>query len=130
MIQFKILSGKRAGTEWVARRFPVRVGRAANDELQLEDAGVWENHLQINFNTQKGFLLTARPDALAVINGQPLEQAIPLRNGDTIEIGSAKIQFWLAATWQTGLRVREWATWAAIGAICLGQVALVYWLLQ
>ncbi len=35
MIQLSILSGKKAGTQTVARRFPFRIGRAAENELQL-----------------------------------------------------------------------------------------------
>jgi len=51
-----------------------------------------------------------------------------LRNGDLIEAGSLKLQFWLTETRQKRMQVREWLTWIAIGAVCLGQVALVYWL--
>ena len=40
MLQLSILSGKTAGTEWVARRFPVRIGRAPDSDLKLEDAGI------------------------------------------------------------------------------------------
>ena len=49
MIQFSILSGKKAGTSWVARRFPVRIGRAAVSDLQIEEEGVWDQHLQVDF---------------------------------------------------------------------------------
>jgi hypothetical protein len=53
-----------------------------------------------------------------------------MRNGDLVEIGSLKLQFWLARTRQMGLGFREWLTWAGIVVISLGQVALVYWLLR
>ena len=49
MVQLKILSGKKAGTAWVARRFPVRIGRSAGADLQLEESGVWDEHLQLDF---------------------------------------------------------------------------------
>ena len=45
MVQLNILSGKKAGTRTVARHFPFRIGRAAGNELQLEDDGVWDQHL-------------------------------------------------------------------------------------
>jgi hypothetical protein len=51
-----------------------------------------------------------------------------LRNGDGVEIGALKMQFWLGQTRQAGLRFREWLTWAAIAALCLAQIALIYWL--
>ena len=56
MLQLKILSGKTAGTEWVARRFPVRIGRASNSDLRLEDDGVWEEHLYLELDPAAGFV--------------------------------------------------------------------------
>ena len=129
MVQLKILSGKKAGTAWVARRFPVRIGRSSAADLQLEESGVWDQHLQLDFNPQEGMVLSAQPDALATVNGQSVRQAV-LRNGDAIAIGSLRMQFWLSETRQAGLRVREGLTWAGIAAISLGQIALIYWLLR
>jgi len=73
--------------------------------------------------------LETTPNALATINGQPLQRTV-LRNGDLIEIGSVKMQFCLSETRQTGLRLREALTWAAIAGISLGQIGLIYWLLK
>ena len=129
MVQLRVLSGKKAGTVWVARRFPVRVGRAAQADLQLEEDGVWDQHLQLDFNPAEGIVLSAQSNALVAVNGQPAQQTI-LRNGDAIDIGSIKVQFWLSETRQRGLRFREVLTWAGIAAISLGQVALIYWLLH
>ena len=129
MVQLKVLSGKKAGTTWVARRFPVRIGRSSAASLQLEEGGVWDQHLQLDFNPAEGIVLSVQTDALATVNGQPVHQTV-LRNGDAINIGSLKIQFWLSETRQAGLRVREGLTWAGIAAISLGQIGLIYWLLH
>ena len=129
MVQLKVLSGKKAGTAWVARHFPVRIGRSAGADLQVEEGGVWEQHLQLDFNPAEGIVLSTQPDALATVNGQAVHQTI-LRNGDTIDIGSLRLQFWLSETRQADLRLREGFTWAAIAAISLGQVGLIYWLLR
>ena len=129
MVQFKVLSGKTAGDLWIARRFPVRIGRAANSSLKVEESGVWDSHLQIDFVRKEGFVMQTQPNALASVNNQPIERAV-LRNGDLIQIGSVKLQFWLSEPRQVGLRFREWLTWAAITLISLGQVALIYWLLR
>src|SRR5437773_9698275 len=129
MLQLSILSGKTAGTAWVARRFPVRIGRSPSADLRLEEIGVWEEHLQLQFAPAEGFVLETAPNALATVNGQPLQRSV-LRNGDLIEIGSVKMQFGLSETRQTGLRLREALTWAAIAGISLGQIALIYWLLK
>jgi pSer/pThr/pTyr-binding forkhead associated (FHA) protein len=129
MVQLKVLSGKKAGTTWVARRFPVSIGRSADADLQLEEHGVWDQHLQLYFNPAVGIVMSAQPNALAAVNGQPVQQAV-LRNGDAIDIGSLRMQFWLSEICQAGLRFREWITWAGIAAISLGQVGLIYWLLH
>ena len=129
MIQFKILSGKQAGASWVARRFPVRVGRAKGTDLQLEEAGVWDKHFQLDFKPGEGFVLQSAPNALTVVNGVQADRVV-LSNGDLLELGSVKLQFWLGETRQRGFRLREGLTWTAIAAICLGQVVLIYWLLR
>ena len=129
MVQLKVLSGKKAGTAWVARRFPVRIGRSSAADLQLEESGVWDQHLRLDFKPAEGIILSAQPDALATVNGQPIHRTV-LRNGDAIDIGSLSMQFWLSETRQTGLRLREGLTWAGITAISLGQIGLIYWLLR
>ncbi len=128
MVQLKVLSGKMAGASFGARRFPVRVGRSAKADLRLEDEGVWDRHLRLEFNRREGVVLHAEANALAAVNGQPLE-AVPLRNGDVIQLGSATLQFWLAEARQTALGIREAMTWLGIAAVCLGQIALIYWVL-
>ena len=128
MVQLSILSGKQAGSQWVARRFPVRIGRAANADLRLDEPGVWDQHLQILLKPKEGYFLQAEKDALISVNGQPLQSSL-LRNGDSIEFGASRLQFWLSESRQRGLGSREWLTWVGIALISLGQVALVYWLL-
>jgi pSer/pThr/pTyr-binding forkhead associated (FHA) protein len=129
MVQLSILSGKQAGNLWVARRFPIRVGRAAKSDLRLDEPGVWDQHLRILLKPKEGFVLQAEDDALVSVNGAPFRSGL-LRNGDLIELGASKLQFWLAERRQRGLGSREVLTWVGIALISLGQVALVYWLLQ
>jgi predicted component of type VI protein secretion system len=124
MVQLKILSGQKAGTTWVARRFPVRVGRAPTCDLQLEEHGVWNEHFHIDIHSAAGFVLETQPEALVTANGQPVQRMV-LRNGDTLEIGALKLQFWLSEARQRGLRLSEWLVWALIASVILGQAALV-----
>lgn len=128
MIQLNVLSGKKAGNQTVVRRFPFRVGRAPGNHLQLEDDGVWDRHLALEFQGG-GFNLVVAPDALAAVNGEPFQNQT-LRNGDIITLGSVKLQFWLAAARQRGLRLRELFVWTLIAAVTVGQFALIYWLLK
>ncbi|MDB6068628.1 MAG: domain containing protein [Pedosphaera sp.] len=128
MIQLKILSGKMAGNEKVARHFPFRIGRAPASDLQLEEDGVWDQHVELAFNPLQGFVVTAHPKALAAINGEIFQEAV-LRNGDEMGIGAIKIRFWLSPTRQASLRIREWSTWTAFALIAAAQLALIYWLI-
>ena len=124
MIQLRILSGKLAGEIIFVRQFPFHVGRASQNELCLEDEGVWDNHLAIGFERQDGFMLTTAPDAFTAVNEQPQQNA-RLRNGDVISFGSAKIQFWLAPAKLRGLCLRESFVWLLLAALTLVQVLLL-----
>jgi hypothetical protein len=90
---------------------------------------VWDEHFQVSFNPAAGFALETKPDALVTANGQPVQRTI-LRNGDLIEIGSLKLQFWLDEARQRGLRFGEILAWTIIAAVCISQVALIYWLIR
>jgi len=129
MIQFNVLSGKKAGAQLAARRFPFRIGRAPGNELKLDDDGVWDRHLTLEFDRQRGFTLATTSDALAAVNGKPAQAAI-LRSGDVITLGSARLQFWIAAARQRSLRLREAFVWTLLAAVTAGQFALIYRLLR
>ncbi len=129
MIQLTVLSGKKAGRQTVARRFPFRVGRAAGNELQLDDDGVWDRHLTLEFQREAGFTLTTAPDALAAVNRRPVQTAV-LRNGDLITLGSVQLQFWLGDARQRGLRAGEFFVWALVVGVTCAQFALIYWLIR
>ena len=129
MIQLNVLSGKAAGSQPVVRRFPFRVGRTAENDLRLDDEGVWDQHLTLDCRRDEGFSLATAPNALAAVNHQPVQTA-RLRNGDLITFGSVKVQFWLAAPRQRGLRLRELFVWMLLAGVTAAQFALIYWLLQ
>jgi pSer/pThr/pTyr-binding forkhead associated (FHA) protein len=124
MIHLQVLSGKQAGCRAAALRFPFRIGRAPQNDLALQDDGVWEQHAVLDFKKRDGFHLAAAPHALASVNGRPIETAL-LRNGDVITLGSAKIQFWLAPARQRGLRLRENLVWALLILVTLAQFILL-----
>jgi pSer/pThr/pTyr-binding forkhead associated (FHA) protein len=129
MVQLKVLTGKKAGTAYAARRFPVQIGRSSKAELQLEEDGVWDEHLRLDFNPGEGFVLSVQENALASVNAEPIQRTT-LRNGDLIQLGSSKLQFWLGETRQVSLGWREWLLWSGIAMVSLGQVGLIYWLLR
>lgn len=128
MIQLHILSGRQAGGEIVVRHFPFVIGRG-QAHLPLEDGGVWEQHLQIDFLRSEGFTYSARSEAGVLINGAAAAAGL-LRNGDLIELGAARLRVWLTRTSQRSLQWRERLTWAALLALFAAQAALVWWLLR
>ena len=125
MIQILILTGKKAASRLIANHFPFRIGRAAGNDLQLGDDGIWDQHLTIEFHPQQGITLTAAPNALVTVNSQPVQTAL-LHNGDVITLGAAKLQFWLATVRQHGLRLREGLVWALLFLVALCEVFLIY----
>lgn len=129
MVLLKVLAGGKAGTAAVARRFPFRVGRAPGADLRLETPGVWEQQFEINSALDDGIVLTSQPPGLTLVNGQPVTRVV-LRSGDRIECGEARLQFWLSAARQRGLRMREVATWLGLAALGIAQVFLCWWLSQ
>jgi predicted component of type VI protein secretion system len=127
MIRIEILSGKLAGTTWVARRFPVRLGRSADADFQSSEPGVWEQHAAIETDRREGCVLKAQADAAVLLDGKPIQFA-PLRNGDVIELGSLKLRFWLGEAQQKALTAREAVVWAILAGVVLLEAGLMFWL--
>jgi len=129
MVRLTILSGARAGGELDSAILPIVIGRNPDAQVSLTDAGVWDQHLEISLRRPDGFFLKVNPSALATVNGQPARGQF-LRNGDLIQIGQVRIQFWLSRVRQVDLRPRELVTWLALGLLCAIQLALIYQFLK
>jgi len=129
MVQLCILSGPKAGSLQAVRHFPFHVGRAADNDLCLDSAGIWDYHFMLEFQQGDGFTLKTFDEAFATVNDQP-QTTTHLRNGDVISFGSVKIQFWLAASGQRSLHLRELFVWTLLIFVTLGQFGLIYWLLE
>ncbi len=129
MVQLRILSGQSAGAVHECKRFPCQIGRSAAVTLRLEDPGVFDRHLQLDLVPGQGVTATVLPGAFVVLNGHALEQGV-LRNGDVLDLGAAKVQFWLSQTRQRSLRLRETLTWIGFCLLCAGQILLIYRLLR
>ena len=124
MVQLNVLSGKAAGRSITVRRFPFDIGRADQNHLILEDAGVWNRHLTLEFQPDRGIQIGQYPDATLTVNLQPVAAGHCLRNGDIISLGAVRLEFWLAAASQRSLRARELFIW-----ILLAVVVVTEWVL-
>jgi len=127
VIQLAAINGKKAGTEWLARRFPVGIGRSSRNEICLEEEGIWDRHAEIGLRRGEGFVVATLGEALASVNGQSAQEAV-LHNGDVIELGAVRLRFALSPTRHRSFRFREALTWLALAILCFGQAALIYWL--
>ena len=125
MIYLQLLSGKKAGDRVLAARFPFHIGRAPQNELMLEDDGIWDEHVTLEFLEKEGFQLATATNAISAVNAKPVERTM-LRNGDVITLGSAKIQFWLAPAPQRGLLLRENFVWALLTLVTVAQFILLF----
>lgn len=127
MVVLEVVAGRQAGRKSAIGRFPWIVGRSTAADLQLEEPGVFDRHLELRLNDADAFELSVCPAAVALVNGQPVREAL-LHNGDVIELGAVKLRFWLAETRQRPQQWREILTWTGLVALSLAQVALIYWL--
>jgi predicted component of type VI protein secretion system len=123
MVQFRILSGQQAGKVYASHDFPVQIGRGPAAHLRLTDPGVWDQHLEVRLDGD-GFFARLHANAIGLVNGQKFEE-VRLRNGDILEAGGAKLQFWLDEVKTPAMTWREGATWIALGLLTAGQVALM-----
>lgn len=73
----------------------VRVGREADNDICLKDNSVHRYHAAIHRSDDAQFVITDLSSASGngiVVNGRRVSEA-PLRNGDRIELGHARLQF-------------------------------------
>ncbi len=126
--QLHITAGKMAGQYYPANTFPLTIGRGKDCDLQMTDSGIWEQHLEIDVDRGYRLLVHCNPEATAMINGEPLIETQNLRNGDQIEIGAGKVQFWLGNVRQKNLHNHETIMWVLLGILTLAEITLILWL--
>jgi pSer/pThr/pTyr-binding forkhead associated (FHA) protein len=124
MLQFNVLAGARVGKVWVAEVYPVQIGRAASAGLRLEESGVWDKHAEVSFDASEGFILTGHEGAITSVNGKPVQQ-VRLRNGDIVEMGSVKLQCWLAEVKRRDPVWRERLLWLSLIVLTIAQLILI-----
>jgi pSer/pThr/pTyr-binding forkhead associated (FHA) protein len=124
MLQFRAIAGTRQATVWEAETFPLQIGRSAGAAIRLEEAGVWDEHAEVDFDVEEGFLLNGHAGALLRVNGEPVAQ-VRLRNGDIIELGSVKLQCWLSEVKRRNLSWRERFVWFLLFLVTVLQLILI-----
>jgi hypothetical protein len=92
LIQLKLITGDRAGTEYLVRQLPLTIGRAPSNALRLQESGVWDRHLEIRLNEEDSFELQVLSEAQATVNDHAIEGSAILSNGDCIAGCPAEIR--------------------------------------
>jgi pSer/pThr/pTyr-binding forkhead associated (FHA) protein len=124
MVRLEVLAGTRTGVCFSSTSLPIRVGRAADDDLTLDEPGVWPSHFSIQ-REKNDLFIHVGPNALLSINGESVQQS-PLRNGDIISLGAIKLQFGFAPVRQASLLWRERLTWVALAGLAFCEIAVAY----
>lgn len=125
MVLLRHLTGPLAGQETRVMRFPFQLGRSAACNLRLEAPGVWEQHAVLERSPERRFQLRGHPHATLRVNDAEVQLAT-LRNGDLIQLGNVRLQFWLAPVQQPDLRLREALTWTALILLAVLQVFVAW----
>jgi hypothetical protein len=97
--------------------------------LRLDDAGVWDDHATLLLDEDRNFVVRTSSHAVISVNSEHGESFV-VRNGDSIELGAAKLRFWLAEAKQSRLRSFEVLVGVTLVAVTLTQLALIHWLLR
>ena len=128
MLLIEIVSGSQAGSSSQAKKFPFCIGRSPTSDLQLSDAGIWDQHAEIRMENPPGLSVTLFPNALGSLNGQAFS-AQRICNGDLLQLGSAGLRLGLSPVVLSGYRMREIVVWAGLILLCAFQIWLIYFLL-
>ena len=124
-----LLEVSRGGTtdymEQEIHQLPFKIGRSVNCQLQLSAPAIWAEHLEIDVNEEKRFILRRLSKATAMINGMPADIVTPLRNDDYVQFGSVTMRFSLGPVRQKNLALEEITAWTIITAIIIAEIILL-----
>ena len=130
MVALQISAPSEPDRQIVIRDFPFRIGRSEGNHFRTSAAGVWAEHLVLDFDpAARAITAASLPGAVTLLNGQKLSTQ-KLRGGDILQLGACKISFSLAAPPQSSLRPREIFTWFLPAAVTATQAVLIFLLVS
>lgn len=124
MVELRVVSGQSRGRSALVSSFPFLIGRSSQAGLSLSDPGIWDRHAQVTQAPDGRFVLRVEPGATASVAGKSVSEH-PLRNGDLIDCGGARLAFWIAAAPQRSQRPCELAVWIGLAGIVLLELGLI-----
>lgn len=127
MFQLEVVEGRQAGEKAAVRAGTFIIGKNPDADLRLADAGVWDDHLAVEWSPGGSPCARRLGEGLISINSQPLESA-QLRNGDLIRVGAALLRFAASSVNQKSQAVTSALSWILLGMVLVSELALVLWL--
>jgi hypothetical protein len=104
---------------------PVSVGRHGTECL-LDKPGVWDCHLVLSRDSQGWIVATPHGEGAVFRGGDQLGPATRLKNGDSLDLGSARLQFRISSPRQRTLWMLETVTWSGLLALVVAQVLILF----
>jgi len=107
-----------------ATRLPLSVGRRSVD-FPLDRHGVWVRHVVLSRDDEGWIVATPHAEAAIFREGKQLGPSTRLKNGDSLELGSARLRFRISSGRQRSLLTLETLTWSGLLALVLAQILLL-----
>jgi hypothetical protein len=127
MIELRFVNGGRESLVFPLTALPISGGRGAGSDVALTGLGIWDSHFRIELDPTDGVILQSVGDAFTTVDQQRVSRH-PLRNGDVIECGTNRVQFWLTPAPQRRLRSLEAFVWILAAMAGGAQVAVANWI--
>ncbi len=86
----------------------VRLGRASENDLVLDDATVSRRHALIDRREDGDYLVDVGGSNGVVVNGLPMGDPVLLREGDVVDLGKARLVYCAPAVPPTELEATPW----------------------
>ena len=87
----KAVAGRQRGSAWNLERSVVRLGRAADCDIPLDDSLASRYHAEIHVTGQGLRVKDLGSTNKTMVNGSPIDE-VPLHDGDQIQIGNTRLQ--------------------------------------
>ncbi len=90
-------------------RFPVRIGRDPNNEVELEDEGVSRRHARLERHGDRTVIMDVGSRNGTLLNDDELDGIVELKTGDRIKIGSTVFKYLSASDLESVLHEQIFA---------------------
>jgi hypothetical protein len=124
MVQFEVFRPGKESTMIPVAELPFRIGRGAQCDLRLSGPGIWEEHAQVTLAEDASFSMARRGEGSLTINGDADNDG-RICNGDTIELGSTKLRFWMTPIRPRSQAIGDWIFWLLVGGVLISMIALI-----